>query len=166
LVSFAGIFEVLYLNSVEKLEKGSHEEKEKIAKGIELLLFADEKLEWKFYGKTMILSNPKEITIENFNAEKIGKYLKISAKKAVFYTDEKKIYLYGDVNLKFLRRGKSFFIKVSKAIVDLKAKVIRGYGLFEGREGNKLLKGNGFIYTFDGKIFKIEKNVQVSINSN
>ncbi len=166
LAVFTGIFEAVYLYSVKKLEKGCQGEKEKIAKGIELTLFEDEKLEWKFYGKVMDLSNPKKITIEDFEAEKIGAYLKISAKKAVFYTDEKKIYLYGDVNLNSLRRGKRFFVKVSKAVVDLNAKIVKGYGLFEGREGNRLLKGNGFIYTLDGKTFKIEKNVQTSINSN
>jgi len=166
LIVLASIFEKVYLHSIRKLEKGCKEEIEKIAKSIELTLFEDEKLEWKFNGKVMDLSNPKKITIEDFKAEKIGTFLKISAKKAVFYTNEKKIYLYGDVNLNSFRKGKNFFVKVSKAIVDLNAKIVKGYGIFEGREGNKLLKGNGFVYTLDGKTFKIEKNVQTSIDSN
>ncbi|RTZ58031.1 MAG: LPS export ABC transporter periplasmic protein LptC [Gammaproteobacteria bacterium] len=166
LITFALIFETAYLFSVRNLKKECKGEREKIAKSIKLTLFEDEKLEWKFYGKVMDLSNPKKITIEDFKAEKIGTFLKISAKKAVFYTNEKKIYLYGDVNLNSFRKGKNFFVKVSKAVVDLNTKVVKGYGLFEGREGNKLLKGNGFVYTLDGKTFKIEKNVQTSIDSN
>ena len=166
LILSAFIFELSYRHSLKKLEKITRGEGVKIAKAVELILFNKEQPEWKFYGKEMDLSTPKEVRINGFGAEKIGARLKISSKKAIFYIAKRKIYLYGDVNLLSIRRGKEFSVEVSKAVVDLNRQLVIGYGPFKGKEGNRTVKGVGFIYSLKDGTFKIEKDVETSINLN
>ena len=154
------LFEGVFRFAKHKFERGGTPRQERVAEGLKLYLFKNDRLVWRVEGEKADFSEPAVIYLEKFSARRAGRYLSIAADRAEFHKYKAVAYLAGHVVIEFLHGGQKVRIETDRATVDFRRRVVFGDGKVVVREPGRMLVGRGFRYDMRNNRFIILRDVQ------